>query len=190
MKLVVGLGNPGKEYARNRHNVGFRCVDYLARHGAIQLKVRRHHSRLGSGRIDNTEVLLAKPQTFVNRSGEAVSQLAQQYRIAVGDLIVISDDLDLPLGKLRIRAGGSSGGHKGLKSIASALGATDFLRLRIGIGRPEDSLLEREMQVVNHVLGDFTPDEEQQVALVIPRAAEAIRCLLTDGVSAAMARTN
>ncbi len=193
MKLVVGLGNPGKEYARNRHNVGFRCVDYLARHSAIQLKVRRHRSRLGSGRIDDTEVLLAKPQTFVNRSGEAVSKLALQYGIAAGDLIVISDDLDLPLGKLRIRPGGSSGGHKGINSIVAQLGSRDFIRLKVGIGRPAQGEGNQELDedaIITYVLGDFTPVQRRTIEETIPRVSEAILCLLTEGLAIAANKYN
>ena len=190
MKLIVGLGNPGKDYFHNRHNVGFRCLDYLAKYYAIPLEQRRYRCRWGSGKIADTEVLLAKPQTFVNLSGEAVSKLIRRYHIDLSDLLVISDDLNLPLGKLRIRPRGDAGGHKGLESIISALGSSDFPRLRIGIGRPADSGPDNDEVIVSYVLGDFIPDEEEKIALVIPQTAEVVYCLLTEGIVTAMNKFN
>ncbi|HIE17279.1 MAG TPA: aminoacyl-tRNA hydrolase [Dehalococcoidia bacterium] len=193
MKLIVGLGNPGKTYARNRHNVGFRCISYLARLHSIPVKRQRYRSQVGSGAIAGVEVLLVKPRTFVNLSGEAVSRLMRSYGIPVGDLIVIYDDLDLPPGKLRLRVGGSAGGHKGVSSIISALGSKDFCRIKIGIGRPvkEDGTpITDENAVVRHVLGDFTPQEERLIKPAVARVAQAVRCILTEGITAAMNRFN
>ncbi len=189
MKLIAGLGNPGKYYARNRHNVGFRCVDHIAGLHLIQLKRNKYHSRIGTGDIAGVEVMLAKPKTFVNLSGEAISQLMRSYHIPRRELIVIVDDLDLPLGKIRLRQGGSSGGHKGIESIIAALGNEEFCRVRIGIGRPVQESGDRE-EVIDHVLGDFSPDEDKIIKSAIAGAAEAIESILNDGIIEAMNRYN
>jgi len=193
MKLIVGLGNPGKAYAHNRHNIGFRCINYLARLHSIQIKKHQCQSQVGSDKIAGIEVLLAKPKTFVNLSGEAVGRLMRKYKIPVNDLIVIYDDLDLPLGKLRLRPGGSAGGHKGIKSIISALGSKDFCRIKVGIGRPtkkDGTAITGEDAIVGYVLSDFTPQEEKAIKPAIARAAEAIHCILTEGMVAAMNKFN
>jgi len=193
LKLIVGLGNPGKAYAHNRHNIGFRCINHLARLHSISMK--QHHCRcqVGTGEIAGVEVLLAKPKTFVNLSGEAVGRLMRKYKIPVNDLIVIYDDLDLPLGKLRLRPGGSAGGHKGIKSIISALGSKDFCRIKVGIGRPTDedgNPLSDEDVIVGYVLSDFTPQEEAIIKPAIAKAAEAIQCIITEGITSAMNKFN
>jgi PTH1 family peptidyl-tRNA hydrolase len=192
MKLIIGLGNPGKEYARNRHNVGFHCVNQLAKQFSINLKQRQCQSQIGFGTIAGTKVLLAKPRTFVNLSGEAVKQLMRKNGITVNDVLIIYDDLDLPLGKMRLRNDGSSGGHKGMKSIIAALGSQNFCRIKIGIGRPaqeQDTDRDEEM-VVNHVLSDFTPKEEQVIKPAIARAAEAAEYIIAEGIIAAMNKFN
>jgi PTH1 family peptidyl-tRNA hydrolase len=193
LKLIIGLGNPGKAYAHNRHNIGFRCINHLARLHSISMKQHQCRCQVGTGEIAGVEVLLAKPKTFVNLSGEAVSRLMHKYCIAVNDLIVIYDDLDLPLGKLRLRPGGSAGGHKGINSIISALGSEDFPRIKVGIGRPTEedgTLVTDEGAIVGYVLSDFTPQEEKAIKPAIARVAEAIHCILTDGVTAAMNKFN
>jgi len=193
LKLIVGLGNPGKVYAHNRHNIGFRCINHLARLHSIPVKKHQCQSQVGSGKIAGVEVLLAKPKTFVNKSGEALGRLMRKYSIPVNDLIVIHDDLDLPLGKLRLRPGGSAGGHKGINSIISALGSEDFPRIKVGIGRPttEDAAaITDEDVIVSHVLSDFTPQEEVAIKPAIATAAEAIHCILTEGIVAAMNKFN
>jgi PTH1 family peptidyl-tRNA hydrolase len=193
MKLIVGLGNPGKTYAHNRHNIGFRCLNHLARLHSIQVKKHQCQSQTGSGRIAGGEVLLAKPKTFVNLSGEAVGPLMRRYKIKANDLIVIYDDLDLPLGKLRLRPGGSAGGHKGIKSIISALGSNDFCRIKVGIGRPtkeDGTVIADEDAIVNYVLSDFTPHEEAVIKPAIDTVAGAIDCILTEGIVAAMNKFN
>jgi PTH1 family peptidyl-tRNA hydrolase len=193
VKLIVGLGNPGKEYALNRHNVGFRCINNLARNHLIMMKMYRCQSQVGVGKIGTSECVLAKPRTFVNRSGNAVSQLMFRHKVDVGDLIVIYDDLDLPLGKLRIRQEGSSGGHKGMSSIIATIGSEDFCRIKVGIGRPltaDGSIITDDDAVVNHVLSNFTPYEEQIIRPVIHRVGEAIECILTDGLISAMNKFN
>ena len=193
MKLIVGLGNPGKAYAHNRHNIGFRCINYLAKVNSISVKQRQCQSQTGIGRIAGSELLLAKPKAFVNRSGEAVNCLMERYKIGLEDLLIICDELDLPLGKLRIRQGGSSGGHRGVESLISALGSQDFCRIKVGIGRPvrgDGTPVTDEDVIVSHVLSNFTPQEEAVIKPVIPMVAEAIHCILTEGIVAAMNKFN
>lgn len=193
MKLIVGLGNPGKAYARNRHNIGFRCINHLAKLYSISMKRHQCRAQVGVGRIGDVEVLLAKPKTFVNSSGEAVVRLMHKHNIPINDLIVIYDDLDLPFGKLRLRPGGSAGGHKGIKSIISALGSQDFCRIKVGIGRPtrEDGApVTDEDTIVGYVLSDFTPQEEKAIKRAVARVAESIYSLLTEGITAAMNKFN
>ncbi len=137
MKLIVGLGNPGKEYSTNRHNIGFLCINHFARIHRITLDKKQGKARVGTGTVAGNDVVLAKPQTYMNASGVSVSQLMQKYKIALEDLIVVHDDLDLPLGKIRIRQGSSAAGHNGIKSIIASLGTQDFIRIRVGISRPQ-----------------------------------------------------
>jgi len=192
MKIVVGLGNPGKEYAHNRHNVGFRCINHLAKLHSINMKQRQCQSQVGTGTIAGTKVLLAKPKTFVNRSGNAISQLMHKHGIKADALIVIHDDLNLPLGKIRIRPKGSAGGHRGINSIISALGSPDFCRIKIGIGRPaEEQSTDRDTEaVVDHVLSDFSPEEDQLIKPAIASAAEAVACIIAEGIITAMNKFN
>ena len=193
MKLIVGLGNPGFIYARNRHNIGFMCISHLAREQGIRFDKTQGHARTGLGRVAGQKVLLARPQTFMNASGEAVSRLAKKFDIAPADIIVIHDDLDLPVGKIRLRLGGSPAGHRGLDSIIAHLGSRDFHRIKIGIGRPdlpEASATEKESAVVAYVLSDFTPDEKKIIERTIPVASRAIECLLGEGLEAAMNKFN
>ena len=192
MKLIVGLGNPGRHYVNNRHNVGFKCVDLFAREYGISLTQRRALSKLGTGEISGTKIVLAKPQTFMNLSGEAVSALIRRYHLSSKDVLVIYDDLDLPLGKIRIREKGSSGGHNGLKSIISHLGTQDFPRIRVGIAPAEggDSTSASEVDAIEHVLGDFTDEEKIVMREVYIKVAAAIECILTEGIAAAMNKYN
>ena len=192
MKLIVGLGNPGRGYARNRHNIGFMCLGDFARKQGIRFDRKRGKARTGIGEVAGEGVILAKPQTFMNLSGESVSRLVSGFDIALDDLLVVHDDLDLSLGKIRLRRGGSSGGHKGVDSIISSLGSQDFPRLRVGIGRPASSENHSENGegIISYVLSDFTPVEKQIVAQVIPRVSEAMLYLLTEGLLPAMNRYN
>jgi len=191
MKLVVGLGNPGKAYAHNRHNAGFRCLNYFARLHSIRFDHRQCRARVGIGDVKGEKVLLAKPRTFVNLSGDPVACLVHKHDMPLSDLLVIYDDLDLPLGKIRLRQNGSSGGHKGMNSIISALGSEDFPRIRVGIGRPQaEEQSIGEDAVVNYVLSDFLPQEEAIIKLAIAKVAEAIDCFLTQGIVAAMSKFN
>ena len=191
MKLIVGLGNPGRSYSSNRHNIGFVCLSHFARRQGIPLSKKQCRARTGSGEVDGGGVVLARPQTYMNLSGHSVSRLTKRHNINPGELIVIHDDLDLPLGRIRIRQGGGSGGHKGVQSIIAELGSRDFTRIRVGIGRPPgDAAQTSEADITNYVLGDFTPDEKQTVRLIIPEVSEAITCLLTEGLTAAMNKHN
>ncbi len=193
MKLIVGLGNPGFSYSRNRHNIGFMCISHLARTQGIRFDRKQGYARTGCGEIDSSPVCLARPQTYMNVSGESVSRLVKSLGIKPSDLIVIHDDLDLPAGKIRIRHGGSSGGHKGINSIIAHLGSRDFYRIRVGIGRPpqlEGDSEDKEAAVIDYVLSDFTPEERKVIIRTIPEASQAVICLLTEGLTAAMNKFN
>ena len=193
MKLIVDLGNPGRGYTNNRHNVGFTCLNHFARTQGIRFDKKQGKARIGIGEVAGSKIVVAKPQTYMNLSGQSVSRLTRKFNINLNDLVVIHDDLDLPLGKIRIRHGGGSGGHKGVDSIITELGSQDFLRLRVGIGRPaknEDSTEFSEDEIINYVLSDFTPDEKQAIIKVIPKVSEAILCLLTEGLTSAMNKYN
>jgi PTH1 family peptidyl-tRNA hydrolase len=193
MKLIVGLGNPGFLYARNRHNIGFMCVSHLARIRHIRFDRKQGQARTGIGNVAGYRVVLARPQTYMNASGESVSALLKKLDIAPSDLIVIHDDLDLPTGKIRLRFGGSSGGHKGIDSIIARSGSRDFYRVRVGIGRPditESPPADREEAVITYVLSDFTPEERKIIDKTLPAVSEAVICLLAEGLDAAMNRYN
>jgi len=191
MKLIVGLGNPGKSYARNRHNVGFLCVSHFARVHSVRLDRRQCRARVGTTEVKGDKVVLAKPGTFVNLSGQSVACLVHKHHVALTDLLVVYDDLDLPLGKIRLRQSGSSGGHKGMNSIISALGSEDFPRIRVGIGRPQaEGEFGGEHAIVNYVLSDFSPQEETMINPAVDKVAEAIGCFVTRGIEAAMNKFN
>ncbi len=192
MKLIVGLGNPGLVYSHNRHNIGFMCLSRFARMHGIRFAHKKGQARVAEGEIAGTNVILARPQTMMNRSGLSVSRLVQRYKISPEDLIIIHDDLDLPLGKIRIRKGGRSGGHKGIESIIEELGSTDFVRIRVGIGRPDamGAGRDKDAEVVDHVLGDFEAGENRVATEVKNIVAEAISCLISEGLAAAMNRYN
>jgi PTH1 family peptidyl-tRNA hydrolase len=191
MKLIVGLGNPGFLYARNRHNIGFMCVSYLSKKYKIDFDRKQGHARTGIGNIGRNKVVVARPQTYMNASGEAVKALFQRLDVTPADLIVIHDDLDLPTGKIRLRLGGSSGGHKGIDSIISHIGTPDFYRVRVGIGRPEaDKPSAKEDTVIGYVLNDFTDEEKKIIDETIPRVSEAVAFLLAHGITAAMNKYN
>jgi PTH1 family peptidyl-tRNA hydrolase len=191
MKLIVGLGNPGKTYANNRHNVGFWSLNYFARLHSIRFDRRQCQARVGIREVGGNKLLVAQPGTFVNLSGNSVACLVHKHNISVSDLLVIYDDLDLPLGKIRLRQSGSSGGHKGMNSIITALDSEDFPRIRVGIGRPQmEGQSLSEDAIINYVLSDFSPPEEAIMRPVIARVSEAIDCFLTKGIKAAMNRFN
>ena len=184
MKLVVGLGNPGAKYAATRHNVGFMVVDRLAERIGATVTKKQCSALTTIATIAGEKVCLAKPQTYMNLSGDAVGCLLRYYKLTPSDLLVIYDERDLPLGKIRMREKGSAGGHRGMESIIGVLGTSDFPRLRIGIGRPQ------EMGAIEHVLGTFSAEERPIAAEAITRATEAVETALRDGLEAAMNRYN
>jgi len=187
LRIIVGLGNPGREYAATRHNAGFLAVEVLAaRVGAIWKNERKFESDMarwnGSKRGD---LLLCKPQTFMNASGESVGALVKFYRVATGSCLVVVDDADLPLGEIRMRPHGGTGGHHGLESIEQHLGTNQFPRLRIGIGRKND-----RREITGHVLGKFSAAEARILDEVLMRAAEQMECWVAEGISKAMNKFN
>jgi len=185
MNLIVGLGNPEKAYANNRHNIGFRCINKLAKLQGIPLAQRGGQAQFGIGQIAGRDVVLAKPRTFMNLSGKSVKLLMQRFQVAPSDVLIIHDDLDLPLGKLRLYPGGGSGGHKGVESIINQVGSQDFPRVRVGIGRPQGY-----EDAADYVLSDFSPEERAVIEGTIVRVAEAVLCLLREGIVAAMNKYN
>jgi len=193
MKLIIGLGNPGRSYAGNRHNIGFMCLNYFARQQDIRFDKKQSLARTGAGEVAGNKTILARPQTYMNLSGQSVSRLLKKLKIQPGDILVIHDDLDLPRGKIRLRQGGGSGGHKGIESIIAELQSRDFPRLRVGIGRPDEtggSTETSEADIVAYVLSDFTPGEKQDISRVIPEVSEAILCFITEGITMAMSKYN
>ena len=193
IKLIVGLGNPGRVYSNNRHNIGFICLNYFARKHSIRFDKRQSRARIGMGKVANNEVVVAKPQTYMNLSGQAVSLLVKKFNINLNNLLVIHDDLDLPLGKIRIRRGVGWTGHKGVRSSRDELGSGDFSLLRVGIGRPvknEDFTEFSGDEVIAYVLSDFTTEEKQILNQVMPTVSDAILCIFTEGPTAAMNKYN
>ncbi len=185
MKLIVGLGNPGLEYAPTRHNVGFGCVDTLAERLAVRFNQKRARSLVAIGEIGGQRVALAKPLTYMNLSGEAVRLLLQELGVTPEDLLVVFDDVDLPLGKLRLRAEGSAGTHNGIRNIVRVLGTEAFPRLRIGIGRPPPGV-----EVRDYVLSPFLPEEREAVRDSIARSADAAISILERGMVTTMTEFN
>ncbi|CCW33984.1 peptidyl-tRNA hydrolase [Chthonomonas calidirosea] len=184
MRLIVGLGNPGREYAGTRHNVGFEVVTLLSKRHGIPLSERGFRALYGRGVIEGEPVCLFLPMTYMNLSGEAVGAISRFYRIPPEDMIVILDDVNLPLGQIRLRAQGSSGGQKGLESILQHLGTEAVPRVRVGIGRPSDG------DVVSYVLSRFKREEEPLVQEATMRAADAVEYVLKEGWNKAMSRFN
>jgi len=189
--LIVGLGNPGPAYSHNRHNVGYWTINRLARLHGIPLKARRL-ATVGEGRISDSEVTLVKPRTFVNDSGHAVAAARKHTRVGPESVLVVYDELDLPAGRLRIKAKGGTAGHKGINSVAGALASTDFPRVRVGIGRPHvdgEPVWDPDVVAV-WVLSDPTPQETKTLQNAVERAAKAVEVVLAEGVEAAMNRYN
>ena len=168
MKLIVGLGNPGKQYDRTRHNIGFEVVDFLSSHYNIPLDKAKFKGNFGMGNIGGEKIILLKPLTYMNLSGESIRPIMDYYDLQPEDLVVIYDDLDLPVGKIRLRQKGSSGGHNGIKSTIAHLGSEKFNRIRIGIDRPKNG-----MKVTDYVLGKFTKEEQADLEVVIKKSSEA-----------------
>ena len=187
-RLVVGLGNPGREYAGHRHNVGFMVLDRLAAAVGIALGQSKFQGRFGQGELGRTRLLLLGPETYMNASGEAVSAAARFYKVAPEGLLVLHDELDLPFGRLQLKRGGGTGGHNGLESIVEQLGTPDFARLRFGIGKPAGpSAKER---VVGHVLHDFSSEEKEGLGPLLERSVEMAQAWVTLGLAEAMNRHN
>lgn len=184
--LVVGLGNPGLQYARTRHNAGFLVVEELARRFKSGWDLeKKFNARLAKGQVGSQRVLLMQPQTFMNLSGEAVSAAMNFYRLPLGRVLVVVDDADLPLGELRLRPKGSSGGHHGLESIEQHAGSRDYARLKVGIGRKDG-----RREITGHVLGKFSTEEAPLMELAVSRAADQAECWVADGIEKAMNRFN
>lgn len=181
MKIVVGLGNPGRKYERTRHNAGFMAVDELARRLRFDLSGEKYHALIGKGRIDGEEALLLKPQTFMNESGRSVGAALRYTTAEVANLIVVHDELDLPLGTARVKIGGGHGGHNGLRSIIDHLGSPEFIRVRVGIGRPAPGF-----DPADYVLSPFLPGEQQAAAEAMAKAADAVQAIVRDGLTKAM----
>ena len=183
--VIVGLGNPGPEYAGTRHNAGFWCIDALADKHGITLERRNRSAVIGEGEIEGRRVALVKPRTYVNRSGATISYLKARYSMPIDRLLIVYDDINLAPGKLRLRRRGSAGGHNGIKSVIEAAGSQDFPRLRIGVGRPPEGTGQ-----VEHVIGPMDPEEREVVDEAVERAADAVACLLSEGIDETMSRYN
>lgn len=186
MWIIIGLGNPGEEYTKTRHNIGFRCLNEVARRVGVDFDTKRAKARVAETTIGGQRVVLAKPFTFMNLSGQAVVGLCQWYKAdPEREVLVVYDDLDLPFGTLRIRERGSAGTHNGMRSIVGLLGKPTFARLRVGIGN-----VPPQWDTAKYVLGRFTKEEEEQVPGICGRAADAIDVVVREGVTAAMNRYN
>jgi len=184
MKVVVGIGNPGRQYHRTRHNVGFDVLEMLARADGIDIAKRRFDALLGEGKISGEDVVLVKPQTFVNDSGSAVRRVLDWWKLPVEELLVVCDDVNLPIGRLRFRREGSAGGHHGLESVIAHLGTEAFQRLRVGIGR------RGEEDLVGHVLGRFTRSERKVMDEACAEAARGITVWVLHGIDECMSQFN
>lgn len=178
MKLIVGLGNPGRDYVHTRHNVGFDVLDVFAQRHKCKILTRQCHALVGSFDNFGEQILLAKPQTYMNESGISVGELTRKYRVELSDIFIVYDDMDLPLGKLRIKPSGSSGGHNGMKSIIQHLHTSEFPRIRIGIGH--------QGEAINHVLTRFSKKDREVIDFTINRAADALDLIIDEGMQQAM----
>lgn len=189
--LIVGLGNPGPQYARTRHNIGFEALDSLARHWHLPLSAhRRFQGEFSEGTVFGQRVYLLKPLTYMNNSGRSIRTTLDWYKLSPQSLLVIYDDLDLPVGKLRIRLSGSAGGHNGMRSTITHIGTQEFPRLRIGIDNPQTKNSEMPKDAIPHVLGRFTPAEKQILPAVLDLVLEAVEISLKQGVEKSMSLYN
>ena len=183
--VIVGLGNPGKEYADTRHNMGYKAIDVLSSDENIEIRRNKFHSLIGQGRIAGKKVVLVKPETYMNRSGIAVREAAMYFNVAPENLIVIYDDIDLPSGSIRIRKSGGAGTHNGMKSVVEQLGTKDFVRIRIGVGAAEAG-----EDLINRVIGEVPKAERELLQKAAAEAAAAVKDIITIGVDNAMNRHN
>lgn len=184
MKIIAGLGNPGRKYETTKHNVGFMTLDVLADKLGIDVGREKFRALIGEGRIGSEKVILVKPQTYMNLSGESIREIMSYYKLPAEDLIVIYDDVDIPLGTLRIRSKGSAGTHNGMRSVVYQLQDDGFPRVRVGIGS------DKEGNLVNYVISGFSGDDREKMRDAITKAADATECIVTEGVSAAMNKFN
>lgn len=184
MYVIVGLGNPGKKYENTRHNIGFITIDYLADELGIKVNKLKHKALVGDGKISGQKVLLVKPQTFMNLSGESVREIVSYYKIKMSELIVIYDDIDIDKGAVRIRKKGSAGTHNGMRSIIYNLGDDNFPRVRIGIGK------EEKIPLVNYVVGGFSKEEVKTMENAVEKAAKGVMSIVGDGIDLAMNKYN
>lgn len=185
MKVIVGLGNPGMEYARTKHNVGFMLVDALAEQLGVTDWQENFHAMIAEVRLGSAKVLLVKPQTYMNNSGEAVGPLLRWYKLPAEDLIVAHDDMDIPVGTIRLRRKGSAGGHNGIKSVLAHVGDENFARVRIGIGRPLPG-----WTVIHHVLAPFSEEDVPKIREAVRYLLPAVECIVTEDIDHAMNRYN
>lgn len=185
MIVIVGLGNPGREYEKTRHNVGFRAIDQLAEKLDINMSKNKFDAIIGEGIVNEEKIMLVKPQTFMNLSGSSVSQILDFYKIEPQDIIVIYDDIDIELGQIRIRKFGSAGTHNGMRNIVNMLATEEFPRIRIGTGRPK-----YEMDLANYVLSPMSKEDDEKAQKGIGNAVKAIITLLNDGIDKAMNEFN
>ena len=185
LRMVIGLGNPGEAYSQTRHNSGFMVVDALADAYTIPLNKTKYDTVFGRGAIEGMDVLLAKPMAYMNRSGYPVQRLAHYFRILREDLLVVHDDIDLAIGRLKIKEKGGDAGHKGIRSMMNAFGGGDFTRLRVGVGRSES-----DTSASDHVLGTFRTEEEEIMEIIIKRAKDAVVTTLGKGIAEGMNRFN
>ena len=185
MILVVGLGNPGSEYASTKHNLGFLAVDEVGRRAGIDLTKKKFNGVYGEGTINSDKLILLKPETYMNRSGESVSSAVSFFNIPSEKIIVVHDELDLPAGTVRVKSGGGSAGHKGVESIIGRLGHGDFIRVRIGIGKPDE-----KSGTVSHVLSKFSREESDIVKESVLKAADAVLDVIEYGLQKAMNKYN
>jgi peptidyl-tRNA hydrolase, PTH1 family len=183
MRLLVGLGNPGREYAWTKHNLGFQVVHYLGEFWDIPLTRTTHTALWGQGRVGSESVILAQPTTYMNLSGQAVSRLLAYFKLTPEDLVVIHDDLDVPLWRLKLVERGGPGGHKGVQDIIATLHTDEFLRVKLGIGRPPAG-----RSTEKYVLAPFPAADAENVAVLLERAVQAVDCLITEGLKAAQNR--
>lgn len=183
MILIVGLGNPGKQYEQTRHNIGFDVIDYMANKYNIDVNREKFKGICGEGFIESKKVILLKPLTYMNLSGESIRELANFYKLEDDEIIVVYDDISLDIGRLRIREKGSAGGHNGIKSIIQNLGGDKFPRVKVGVGQPKDNL-------VNHVLGKFSKEDREHIEKVIPVVSDAIVEIVKNDAKESMNKFN
>lgn len=185
MYIVVGLGNPGKEYEKTRHNTGFMVLDELSKKYKIDISKEKHKALIGFGTIEGEKIILVKPQTFMNLSGESVQEIMNFYKEDINNLIVVFDDIDLPVGTIRIKQNGSAGTHNGVKSIVKELNSKEFKRIKVGIGGPNENV-----DLIGHVLGKFSSEDLTKIDESIVKASLAVEAIIKDGVISAMNKYN